>query len=241
MIFGTKVIGKDYYFHTKNVENDLFDTHSTAFDRKLFHHLEEVSGALNRKYSDMLKSVITSPNATINPKGSKKYNIEAYPHIVMTTNNTVPVKIEPNDRRFCISRPASDYMGNLPFWDETYKLFDLPGAGRAIRDYLRSLNLTSFVPQNFPKGDYHQMLSESEEPSESVFIRMCEPFERLTGTEVHIQYVEWCRENRFEPKSCVHFCRCLTPMVVSGAIKRSKDNTNRSVYTKLPQESEAPL
>lgn len=239
LFVGTKVIGSDYYFHTRNIENDVFDTHSVAFDRKLFHHFEEVNGSLNRKYADILKSIITAPIATVNPKGSKKYTIEAYPHIVMTTNNTVPVKIEPSDRRFCISRPADDYMGNMPFWTETYQLLMVqPGAGRAVRDYLNSIDLTEFVPQNFPKGDYHQMLSESEEQTEKTFARMCEPFEKLTGTEVHTLYVDWCRENKFEPKSCVHFCRCLTPMVVSGELKRSRDNMKRSIYTKLAKEAE---
>lgn len=231
--FGTRVIGKEYYFHTRNVETDLFDTHSTAFDRKLFHHLEEVSGSVNRKHADMLKSFITASIATINPKGMKKYSIEAYPHIIMTTNNTVPVKVESTDRRFCISYPSSDYMGNMPFWRETYGLlFDTPGAGKAVAEYLKGVDLTSFVSQDFPKGEYHQMLAESEEPSERIFVKVCDAFEPKTGSDLHTDYVAWCRENKFEPKSCVHFCRSLTPMVVSGLLKRGRDRLRRSLYSK---------
>lgn len=39
--------------------------------------------------NDYIKSA-----ATINPKGMKQYTIDSFPHILLTTNNAVPVKTE---------------------------------------------------------------------------------------------------------------------------------------------------
>jgi hypothetical protein len=233
--FGSKVVGNEHYANIKNVETELFDSHSTAFDRTLFMKMEEVNGSLNRKFSDMLKSMITAPTATINPKGTKKYEIAAFPHIVMTTNNAVPVKVEQGDRRFCISYTAADYVGQSDFWTETYRMFELEGAGNAVFRFLSQMDLTGFVSQRFPKSDYHEALTETEVPSEKQYMQECEAFDKKSGTTLHTEYQDWCRDNRVEPKSCVHFCRSLAPLIEQGlVVRRMRDG--KSWYSK-PEEA----
>lgn len=230
--FGSKVIGNQYYKNIKNVETELFDTHSTAFDKTTFMKLEEVNGSLNRKFSDMLKSMITTPNATINPKGLKKYVTDAFPHIVMTTNNAVPVKVEPSDRRFCISYTSSDYVGDTAFWTETYRLFALPGAGSAVYKYLNSINLKDFIVQDFPKTAYHEQLSTSEIPSEEQFMTNIPAFESKTSNELFNDYTTFCTENYLVPKSIIHFGRSLAPLIEQGILKKRRGRTVSTLYCK---------
>lgn len=228
---GKRVFGMEYYKNIKNVETELFDTHSTAMDKTLFLKLEEVNGSLNRKFSDILKGIITSTTATINPKGMKKYTIDAYPRLVMTTNNAVPVKVEPTDRRFCIFYTSSMYMGNTEFWDETYHLFGLPEAGHVIHQYLKGVDLSGFKVQQFPRTDYHEALAETEIASEREYIVQCDPFDDMFATDIHKDYVCYCHRMGYVPKGVVHFARSLTPMVETKVMtRRSKDG--RSVYSK---------
>jgi len=215
-----KVVGNVYAKNIINVETELFDAHSIAFDKTIFMKLEEVNGAANRKFSDMLKSMITSNTVTINPKGMKKYTTDAYPHIMMTTNNAVPVKVEPNDRRFCISYTSSDHMGDHDFWKETYRLLELPEAGAVIYQYLMEQDLSDFVVQQFPRTAYHQSLSLAETPSEELFLKECEAFKDLRSSELHERYLIYCDEQHLTPKSLVGFSRALSPMLERGMIVR---------------------
>ena len=228
---GSKVVGHSYYKNIKNVETELFDTHSTAFDKTLFMKLEEVNGTINRKFSDMLKAMITSVTCTINPKRMNKYTTNAFPHIVMTTNNAVPVKVEPGDRRFCVSYTSSDFKGNTEFWNDTYRLLELPDAGFIVYHYLKSIDLTGFNSSEFPRTEYHNQLSESETPSEVAFITASDPFEKLSATALHRLYIQWCQEQGIAPKSMVHFGRCLAPLIERNVIIR-KVTKIFTVYSK---------
>jgi hypothetical protein len=230
-LIGQKVIGADYFKNIINVETQLFDSHSTAFDKTIFMKLEEVNGQANRKFADMLKSMITSTTAEINPKGMKKYTIEAYPHIMMTTNNTVPVKIEPNDRRYCVSYTSSDYKGNREFWKETVRLFNLPEAGAVVYNYLKEIDLTGFDVQEFPKTSYHESLSLSETPSEELFLKNGEEeFMDLSASALHEIYFEYCLANHLPPKNLISFSRALSPLLEIKIIKRRMKD-GRSLYS----------
>jgi hypothetical protein len=229
--FGKQVIGHTYYKNIKNVETELFDKHSNALNGTLFLKLEEVNGSLNRKWSDLLKAMITSTSVTINPKNVNPYTIDAFPHQLMTTNNSVPVKVEKSDRRFCISYTSSDYLGNFKFWDETYRLFELEGAGHSVYQYLMSIDLTSFKVQNFYKSDYHENLAVSEVPSEVLFMEQVEPFTDLRATQLHRMYTDYCIEQSFTAKGCVHFARALSPLMERNIVtKRCKHGC--SLYSK---------
>lgn len=229
---GSKVIGREYYKNIKNLETELFDSHSTAMDKTLFLKFEEVNGSLNRKFSDMLKAIITTTTATINPKGVKKYVIDAYPHIFMTTNNPVPVKVEGSDRRMCISHTSSDLRGNREYWNKTYSLLDLPYAGYVVYEYLKNIDLAEFDVREFPRTEYHQILSSTERTSEDLFLNEeCKQFEDMSATALHSRYIEYCNDNHLVPKSITHFSRAMAPMIDRKIItRRLKDGKN--LYTK---------
>lgn len=228
---GRTVIGDSYFKNIINVETELFDSHSIAFDKTLFMKLEEVNGGANRKFSDMLKSMITETKATINPKGMRKYETDIFPHIMMTTNNVTPVKIEPNDRRFCVSYTSSDYEGNHSFWKETHRLLELPEAGNVIYKHLMSIDLTDFVVQKFPKTEYHKSLAIMETPSEVLFLQDCQPFDDKEASSVYELYLDYCGENHLQPKSLVGFGRSLSPLIEKGLIQR-RLLKGKNIYSK---------
>jgi hypothetical protein len=232
-----KVIGDEYSKNIINVETELFDSHSIAFDKTIFMKLEECNGASTRKHSDMFKSMITAKTSTINPKGMKKYVTDAYPHIMITTNNTTPVKVEQNDRRFCISYTSDDYVGNRDFWKETYRLFDLPEAGFVVYKYLMEQDLTEFIAQDFPKTSYHQSLSLAETPSELLYLKNSGEFKDIKSLELYEKYYKYCEDNHLPPKSQIGFSRALSPLIEQQIIiKRMKDGY--ALYTKILREQD---
>jgi hypothetical protein len=146
--------------------------------------------------------------------------MDVYPHVIMTTNKAVPVKVEADDRRYCIVATSDKYHGNHAFWTQTMELLNLPEAGRVVYDLLMKVDLQGFNVKSFPKTTYHEHLSQSEVPSETLFIAECEPFADLKAIQLHALYVRWCTEGELTPKGVVHFSRSLAPAIATGVVKR---------------------
>ena len=152
---------------------------------------EEANGYDNRQFSDMLKSLVTCGTALINAKGVKPYSINTFPHLCMTTNNCIPVKVEADDRRFCITKTSAEFIGNVAFWNETYKLFEMPEAGHSVWKYLMGIDLSNFNVKDFPKNDYHEGLAHVEIGSTESFAAQLEVLEECTATELHEAYKQY--------------------------------------------------
>lgn len=204
---GDKVVGAEYFKNITNAKEQVFNTHSQVQEKSLFMKFEEANGYDNRQFADMLKALATGESAIINPKNVKPYRIDTFPHLVMTTNNSVPVKIEPNDRRFCITKTSADFRGDATFWNETYALLGRPEAGHSVWALLNSIDLSSFNVKDFPKNDYHEGLAHVEIKPSDAFVESLEELEECSAIELHAKYVAFCRDNGFEPKSCVWFAR----------------------------------
>jgi hypothetical protein len=207
---GDKVVGAEYFKNITNAKEQVFNTHSQVQERCLFMKFEEANGYDNRQFADMLKGLITGGSAIINPKNVKPYRIDTFPHLCMTSNNKVPVKIEPNDRRFCITKTSADFRGDNVFWDETYALFERPEAGHSVWAFLNGVDLGGFNVKDFPKNDYHESLAHVERSSVDAFVESLEELEDCSATELHAKYAMYCRDNGFEPKNVVPLCRDLS-------------------------------
>ena len=215
---GQLVFGSDYYRNVQDVEGELFGSHSTVQERTLFMKLEEVNGTVMRHRADQLKTMITSGRSRVNPKGVGAYDIDTFPHLVMTTNNVAPVKVEASDRRFCIFYTSSEYVGNRAFWEETYRLFQLPGAGRALYEYLMSVDLTGFHASAFPSTEYRQDLMVAEVSSEELFIRESAAFTDWTCETLLSAYQEFCKASGLIPKGKIHLMRSFGQLRQRGLL-----------------------
>ena len=215
---GSLVFGPEYYRNVQDVENEIFGSHSTVQERTLFMKLEEVNGAVMRQRADQLKTMLTAGKARINPKGVTPYSIDTFPHLVMTTNNVAPVKVEASDRRFCIFYTSSEYVGNRVFWDETYRLFQLPGVGGVLYEYLMSVDLAGFHPQSFPNTEYRQDLMVAEVSSEELFVRESAGFVDWTCETLLSAYQEFCKVGGLVPKGKIHLMRSLGQLRQRGLL-----------------------
>lgn len=207
---GDKVVGERYFKNIQNAKEEVFGSHSQVKEQCLFMKFEEANGYDNRQFADMLKGLVTGGTALINPKNVKPYRVDTFPHLCMTTNNTVPVRIEPDDRRFCITKTSSELVGNVPFWEETYALLERPEAGHSVWAYLNSIDLTGFVVKDFPKNEYHEGLAHSEKKSTDAFVEDLNELEECSASELHAKYVAYCHDNGYDAKGAVWFARELS-------------------------------
>lgn len=209
---GDKVVGTECFKNITDAKEQVFNTHSQVREKCLFMKFEEANGYDNRQFADMLKALATGGSAIINPKNVKPYRIDTFPHLVMTTNPKTgmpPVKVEPSDRRFCISQTSSDLIGNTAFWNETHELFGRAEAGHSVWKFLNELDLSGFDVKAFPKTEYHESLAHTEVSPVKAFVDSLEELEECSATELHSKYGFFCRDNGFEVKNVIWFGREL--------------------------------
>jgi hypothetical protein len=231
--FSVYVLGEIYCQNYTNTQQ-FWDKHDTGRMNKLFVKLEEAVGALNRQNDSAFKARITSMHQTFNPKGIGAFTCENFNRYVLTTNESNPVRIEDNDRRFVLMVASRDLQGNHAFWNEVReKLFTAEG-GAAVGAYLAELDLKGFNPRILPADEYKEAIANAEKTSEQRFIESWDGTE--TGaTELYRLYVQFCAENQLPYcNSAKSFGMRLLVFIRDKRIFKRRDRTDGMSYSKTP-------
>lgn len=228
---GSRVIGKEQFVYSDNIEKDIFDTYSEAQMSNLLCVMDETSSSLTRKMANELKAKITAKMARINPKDIRPFSIDTFMSWVLLTNESSPVKLENGDRRYCIFYTGSDHKGNFAYWSETGALFESDDVAGAVYEHLVGLDLSEFVVNAFPVTELRTIMMESEVSPEESFLREIARTSEVdewrgTNQEFYKLYSDWCRVYDIKAKSAVGFGRDITPFILKGWIRAHKSNGN---------------
>lgn len=237
---GDKLLGKVYYANIGDAENELYDTHSTAMVGTFLHKLEEANAAANKAKADKLKGLITRSTANVNEKNVKKFPIDAYPHFVMTTNSTSPVKLSETARRFFISKVSAKERGKIAFWNETYKLLDDEGTIASVYKYLMDRDIASFSAKDYPECEYLQELKESSICPVKLFLQQwkCAEDEWVSATVLHNLYKDWCYQEQREALHVLPFGRKLAYYKEDGLFDMKHINGKKHYHSKIQTDGD---
>jgi len=97
-----KIIGSKYCLESSNLENDIFGTHSMGRVNKILVLLDEVSYKQSCKYTEQLKTAITSDTMVINPKNISPSIYNSYENYMGCSNNDIPLELNDDNRRIII-------------------------------------------------------------------------------------------------------------------------------------------
>jgi hypothetical protein len=204
---GDKLLGKSYFKNIGDAEQELYNTHSTAMCGSFLQKLEEANATVNKAKADKLKGLITRSTANINEKNVKMFPIDAYPHFVMTTNNTSPVKLSETARRFCIFKVSAKERGNVAFWNETYKLLNDEGTIASVYKFFMERDISEFVPNNYPESEYLQDLKQSAICPVKQFLQQWKGDDWVSTTDLHGIYSDWCYKEKRDALNVIAFGR----------------------------------
>jgi hypothetical protein len=165
-----KVVGTHHAYNYQ--QNDqFFEKHDVERLDKFLIKLEEADAAICGKNESTLKSFITCHSNCVNPKGQKAITVPNYIRYMFTTNKAVPVNIGENERRFVLMRTDNSYVGNVEFWQKVRsELFESEDAGKAVADWLMSIDLSEFQVRVLPVNAYYEEMKADARSSEDVFI-----------------------------------------------------------------------
>jgi hypothetical protein len=136
--FGIKILGDKYYYNMDN-NAEMYNAFNSMLEGKLLVYVQEADSRNNHNNIDVLKSLITKRQATINKKHVAQYSVKDLSRWVFASNNANPLPIKQGDRRFAIWDVSTEYRNNREYFDTLNKAMDDPRVIAAFYQYLMDL------------------------------------------------------------------------------------------------------
>jgi hypothetical protein len=120
------IIGNKYCYQTSSLENNIFGKHAVGRKDKLLVLLDELNYNASKKYTEEMKTAITSDTMTIEPKGINSFEYDSYENYMGCSNNDVPIELTQDNRRYLIIDTDKCYYGTddekKEFFDDVYNI-----------------------------------------------------------------------------------------------------------------------
>lgn len=84
----------------------------------------EINHHKDVKEYNLLKTWITEPRISVNPKGKPAFEVNSFHRFVFTSNSLRPISLPPEDRRFFIYSIGEALKENKPFFTKLYTIID---------------------------------------------------------------------------------------------------------------------
>jgi len=234
IITGSKGIGKDtlmdfmieyvvgtQYGFSYGSSTQFFDKHDTNRMNKFLVKLEEANREICYKNADELKARITSNTTSFNPKNQKVIVCPNYTRYVFTVNGACPVDMSDSERRFLLIPASAEKKGDSDFWIKMRDTLFTPEAGRAVAQYLKSIDLSDFNIRKYPQTTYQTEIINSKKTAEEMFVENWDGAELNSG-ELYQAYKEFCIEKEIPfSRNVISFTRSNNLQILKrdGAIK----------------------
>jgi hypothetical protein len=214
-------------------DTEFWEKHDTKKEGALMMYLQEAGVSTNKTNSNALKSRITAPYIDVNPKGLKSYKVPNMAMYFMTTNESSPVKMEENDRRYYLLRAGKKNMGNTQYWKNIYTKMNTPSWIWTLGKYLECINIDDFNPNEFPETEERAVMKEMGQCPEKIFLEQFDWADnKYSCTELYTCYVTFCIENKLPYRQTSNsFGRELTKYLNDLVKRRILDG--KSVYCKV--------
>jgi len=167
-----EMMGEGCSVMTTNPKRDIFGNFNHSVKGKFLVHLEEPNKSKTIDIEQDLLSFITARNNLINQKYKDGLTVRNYSRVIATTNSKTPVKIDVNDRRYCVTRCTDKYIQNTAHFAKYDQVVLNNKSGlRAIYDWLMSID----IPEDYnwlgrPQSDHYKLMQAQSVPNEWLWL-----------------------------------------------------------------------
>ena len=205
-----RMILGQFVAETANPQQDIFGTHGNIHIGKLLVCIDEVKSGDTSRCIGRLKNLITSNTCIHNPKGSHMVETQNHARFIFTTNESIPVSVDGNDRRYCLIECSNLHCKDGAFWDKFYeKLNKDKGMTLAFYQLLNTRDLSNVKWMQFPETELRKdMIATSAHPMVfwmDKFIRnedfVLKDDNSYTAKTLHDHYNAYCVKKNMTPMS----------------------------------------
>lgn len=221
------LLNNEHYISTPN-DQDLFGTHATALANKILVNWNEAVS--NAAIFDKLKSVITDSKITINPKNVQASEISLFARLIITTNNTCVIKIEPTDRRIVAFQSTDKFADKTlcaSFWKYCADHFKKPEFIACLYDFFNERDISTYdFKNNKPVTELYKEWKNLYLPLEICFIK------EYLNDLIHVKNLGLVAHKvkglEFYKEYCEHCC-------VAGYCKNGANISIKMFYANIQQ------
>jgi hypothetical protein len=162
--FGNMILGNDYYVCEDKIEL-VFGRFNELIENKILVAINETSGKDTFDMIGKIKGAITRTTNKIEKKGLSAYDNVNNIGYVFFTNNKVPLKIDPTDRRFVAIECNNSIAKNFVYFNELYEEFRDKNIAKAFFNYFMSIDCDNYdFINNRPETNFYNTLREHSTP-----------------------------------------------------------------------------
>jgi len=132
MVFGTHCSGTITGF------SQITQRFNSVLMNKQLLVIDELPSTRSEFYSnfDILKNLITEPTISIEKKGIEPFSMDSFVNIICCSNNSKPLHIEQDDKRWQVFEINPKYKGVASYWDNLVNNVMTEETGRKFYKYL---------------------------------------------------------------------------------------------------------
>jgi len=207
------VFGNNISYYTTGLETVL-EKHNHLLKNKKVVIVDELASSSDNFIGnfDRLKSMMTGPFLSINPKNQNQFNIRNVLAWFLISNHEDCIRMEPSDRRFFCLNVSEKYVGDKTYFKKLADTFSKE-TGNAFFTYIMNRGDNKEVNIKIPPMNAFKKHIISHSWSTSVrylFDIKDKEYEEYDETEIKASdlfsnYADWCHMNRQKVKSSNKF------------------------------------
>lgn len=203
---GTLIEILEFMLRKTNILNtigleSITQKHNTAIQGKRLVVINEMSSSQSefRSNFDKIKSYITDPVISIEPKGVNPYSINNISNFIGFTQHWDSMLIEKADRRYAVFEMSRAHVNDPEYFGQIRRKCLNQAVANAFYTYLLDFPRVSLW--NIPQTELRQRMITMSLPSSHKYVEYAlgdgrdEEETEVSAKVFYDRYVEWCREN----------------------------------------------
>ena len=211
--------------------------------RCIWISLEEVKGGLLREFDSILKTQVTASEMLLEAKGKDRISVPFYGQIVINSNESRVLRIDRNDRRYCLFETISkkDLENPKEWFDKLYEEFDCIDTMKSAWDWFINYDISKFDYTKYPKTKLLHRIMNMSDQLEHRFIRFLwkeylphSSEYTFTEEELFFGWTEFCQNHGCKVKRERAFVTSTFELCMNATSKNDTYHfTHRQVKKKL--------
>ena len=212
-----------------NIEDIVGKFNASLENKKLIIVNELKSVDMNKQLnSDALKSVITDKTVNINQKNEPVRLCENVANFMFVSNNEIPLKIEGNDRRYCVMKTSDEHVKDWDYFGKLSESLTNPEFYENLFTFFMLQDISNVNLRMIPETEAKTTIQEASMTSYELFVR--ENYDLIngkTGPELFEMYNEFIKQNRFNECSSRTFITNLQAFTGKASAKWVNGKTQK--------------
>lgn len=199
-----RLLGRHYKYITD--KNHLLGNFSGHLHDAVLVFADELSWTGNKSDAGILKALITEPTRLMEKKFADAIQVKNCTHLIFASNEVWAIPAESTDRRYCVLGVSDCKKGDHSYFHDLAVEMN-SGGPSALLAVLQQRDISSFIPNDFPKTSVRTEQQLQSLPSVEMWLVECLQNgviqktaqswpERLPQRDVYSQFSDWFNRSR---------------------------------------------